>query len=135
MVFILTSNNDSLILPTISSRAKKVNINLLSKDECARVLKSLNVSDAEILASMSGGNVSMALNLSKNSDPLNIVKLVIDTLLNLKSSSDIIKYSSNILSLKKDFPFFLDTMQLVLKKDNQMAILFMWFIMKSFVMN
>jgi DNA polymerase-3 subunit delta' len=115
VVFIITSNNDGLILPTISSRAKKINVNLLSKDDCNNILKGLNIDNSEILSGMSGGNVSMALNLSKNADPLNIVKLVINTMLNLRASSDIIKYSSLILSLKKDFVFFLDTMQLILR--------------------
>ena len=115
VVFVLTSNNDSLILPTISSRAKKVNVNLLSQKECCEVLKGMNISGSDILASMCGGNISIALNLSKNSDPQAIIKLIINTLMNLKSSSDIIKYSSLVLSLKKDFVFFLDCMQLVLR--------------------
>ena len=115
VVFIITSNNDSLILPTIASRAKKININLLNKEDCNNILKSLKIDNSEILSGMSGGNVSMALNLSKNADPLNIVKLVINTLLNLRASNDIIKYSSLILALKKDFVFFLDTMHLVLR--------------------
>lgn len=115
VIFILTSNNDSLILPTISSRAKKLNINLLDRADCVEILRSLNVTNNEVLASMSGGNVSIALSLAKNPDPLSIVKLIINTLMNLKASSDIIKYSSQIIALKKDFVFFLDCMQLILR--------------------
>ena len=115
VVFILTSTNDNLILPTIASRSKKIDINLLSKNDVIEVLNGLNIANSQMLASMSGGNISIALSLSKNADPLKIVKLIIDMLLGLKSSSDIIKYSSEILALKKDFVFFLDCMQLILR--------------------
>jgi len=115
VVFILTTTNESLILPTISSRSKKINVNLVSDKECESVLESLKVKNAEIISKMSGGNISLALNMSKSGDASSIVGLCIDMLLNMKASSDIIKYSSKILALKKDFVFFLDCLQLVLR--------------------
>ena len=73
------------------------------------------VKDAENIAMVSGGIISSALKLAGKSDVSNIVDIAFDTLLSLKSSADILKFSSKIISLKKDFSYFIDTLIMILR--------------------
>ena len=115
VVFILTCSNLGNVLPTICSRVKRVTENLLSIEEVAGYLKDMKVKDYLSVASVSGGNISTALKLATGGDSEKIINLAFSTLLNLKKSSDVLKFSSQILSLKKDFPFFVDTLIAVLR--------------------
>jgi hypothetical protein len=78
-------------------------------------LEGKGVKDCRLIASMSDGSLAIANKLSENPASTEIVKLVFDLLKNLRSSQDILKYSSKILALKKDFVFFMDTMITVLR--------------------
>ena len=115
VVFILTCSNLGNVLPTICSRVKRVTENLLSIEEVAGFLKDMKVKDYLSVASVSGGNISTALKLASGGDSSKIINLAFSTLLDLKKSSDVLKFSSQILSLKKDFPFFVDTIIAVLR--------------------
>lgn len=110
VVFILTTSNDSVVLPTIASRSKKVNESELSFDIIEKYLEAKSINKAKLLASMSDGGLAVANKLIESPVSVDIVKLAFDVLLNLKSSTDILKFSSKIISLKKDFTFFLDTL-------------------------
>ena len=115
VIFILTASNENMVLTTILSRSKKLNLFLLSNDDCRDVLEELNVKNVEVLSNMCGGNLSIALDFSKNLDAGVIVDLIFDMLKNLRSSSDVIKFSSRILALKKDIQIFLDTLTIILR--------------------
>lgn len=115
VIFILTATNPSMVLATISSRAKKIDIGLLDNQIIAEYLKNAKCENPELIASMSDGNLSTALKLAKNKDAENIVNLCFDMLLNLNASSDVLKYGSKILVYKKDIHFFLNTLISVLR--------------------
>ena len=55
------------------------------------------------------------MKLIKNTNVGEIIALVFDILLNLKSSSDVLRFSSRIISLKKDFEFFIETFISILR--------------------
>jgi hypothetical protein len=80
----------------------------LGIDKVQEFLGSQNIDCAHDLASVSGGSIFTALKLSDGGDISKIIGLAFDVLMNLKSSSDILKFSTQILTLKKDFTFFLD---------------------------
>ena len=115
VIFILTCTNPSMVLATIASRAKKIDINLLDDETVCQYLKDIGCEHAELISNMAGGRLSTALKLAKNKDAENIVGLCFDVLLNLNASSDVLEFSSKILAYKKDIHFLLNTMIAVLR--------------------
>jgi DNA polymerase-3 subunit delta' len=108
VIFILTCSNLNNVLTTILSRAKKITESSMDIEVVEEYLKGLNVSNASLIASISNGNISSAMKLIKNSNVNEIISLVFDILFNLKGSSDVLKFSSKILALKKDIAFFME---------------------------
>lgn len=115
VIFILTCKNIGKILPTILSRSKKTTENILSHSLIIDFLKEMKIKDADIIASMSEGSLTNALKLIENDGASKILELSYEMLINLKTSKDILYYSSKILELKKDIPFFLDMLINVLR--------------------
>lgn len=109
VIFILTCANSNSVLQTIRSRVKTISESLLDTQTVAEFLSN-KVSDAESVASVSGGSISVAMKLASNGDAGKIIDLALDTLIGLRSSADVLKYSSKIIALKKEFPFYLDTL-------------------------
>ncbi len=115
VIFILSVTNIGGVLPTILSRTKKVFEKELSFDTLNKFLLAKKVNNSDIISHMADGNLTTALKIAENKDALNIINLAINTLLNLKSSRDVLYFSSQILALKKDIPFFLDTLMAILR--------------------
>lgn len=115
VVFILTCVSSGAVLPTISSRVKTIAENLLDGKVASLYLTSTGIKNADSIVKVAGGNISTALKLSNSVDADKIIDLVFRTLTNLRSSADIIRFSSQITALKKDFLYFLDTMIRVLR--------------------
>ena len=115
VIFILTCTNSDNVLQTISSRAKKIFELPLTQSIIESYLSNKGITNSSLFASMSDGNLTLADKLSSNPASVEIVNIVFDILKNLKSSKDILKFSSKIISLKKDFDFLLDTMISILR--------------------
>lgn len=115
VIFILTCSSTSSVLQTILSRVKVVAEPSLPINIVTEYLKDQGVKDYTRVACVSGGNITTANKLANMGDVGKLISLAIDTLMGLKSSADILKYSSKIVSLKKDFAFFLDTLILLLR--------------------
>ena len=114
VIFILTCSNSGNVLPTIQSRVKSITENLLDVETLAEFLTGMKIKDSQSVASVSGGSIATALKLSSG-DTKKIVELAFECLLELRSSADILKFSSKILALKKDFVFFVDTLISILR--------------------
>ena len=115
VIFILTCVSSAAVLPTISSRVKSIPENLLDFNTASKYLQSQGVANAESIAKVAGGNISTAIKLSSGTAADKIIDLVFRTLINLKTSADVIRFSSQITALKKDFSYFIDTMIMVLR--------------------
>lgn len=115
VIFILTTTNVDLVLPTILSRAKKVDVALLEREDLLSLLRGENINNAEDLASVSGGNLTTALTLGGSKDASVMVELAFQMLLGLNSSKDVLNYSSKITALKKNVPLFLSLVIRVLR--------------------
>ena len=115
VVFILTCVSSSAVLPTISSRVKTITENLLEHKVATEYICSTGVKNADSIVKVAGGNISTALKLSSSVDADKIIDLVFRTLTHLRTSADIIRFSSQITALKKDFSYFIDTMIMVLR--------------------
>ena len=115
VVFILTCTNLQQVLTTIQSRAKKIEEMGISTQIMLEYLSENKVDNPELIASIADGNITTAIKISENNDAIAMVKLAFDMLLNLRSTTDILKYSSKILLYKKDITFFLDTLIKILR--------------------
>lgn len=115
VIFILTASGVGGVLTTILSRAKKVVEKTLQISDVSKYLMDKNIANTEVVAQMSDGNLTTALKIAQNKDAISIINLCVDTLLNIKTSSDVLKFSSQILALKKDIVFFLDTFIFILR--------------------
>ena len=115
VIFILTAKNMGLVLPTILSRSKKIVERNLPNEIVEKFLIDSKVDNAKLISSMSSGNLGTAIKIAENKDSVSIINLCISLLQKLNSSKDILLYSSSILQLKKDIPFFLDTLITMLR--------------------
>lgn len=115
VMFVLTCTNINFVLQTITSRVKLISEPLLPVDCLEQYLKGCGVADSTKVACVSGGNLTTAHKLTNMKDVGQLITLGIDTLAGLRGSSDILKYSSKIVALKKDFVFFLDTLIMLLR--------------------
>ena len=115
VIFILTAKNMGLVLPTILSRSKKIIERNLQNEIVEKFLVDRKIDNAKLISSMSNGNLGTAIKIAENKDSVSIINLSLSLLQNLNSSKDILQYSSKILQLKKDIPFFLDTLITMLR--------------------
>lgn len=115
VMFILTCSNYNNVLTTILSRSKKISESPLDGNVIEEYLKDLNIAGGDIIAGMAGGNLSQALKLIKNTNVKDIINVIYDILLNLKSSTDVLRFSSKILALKKDLEFFIETFVTIIR--------------------
>ena len=115
VILILTAKNMGLVLPTILSRSKKIVERNLPNEIVEKFLIDRKVDNAKLISSMSSGNLGTAIKIAENKDSVSIINLCISLLQKLNSSKDILLYSSSILQLKKDIPFFLDTLITMLR--------------------
>ena len=115
VIFILTAKNMGLVLPTILSRSKKIVERNLPNEIVEKFLIDRKVDNAKLISSMSSGNLGTAIKIAENKDSVSIINLCISLLQKLNSSKDILLYSSRILQLKKDIPFFFDTLITMLR--------------------
>jgi len=79
-VIFLIAHNERRLLPTILSRARKVNFYPFADDDIVTVLKNRNPelkdSDAKVIASFAKGSVGEALNLLENNAPCLFAQLL-----------------------------------------------------------
>lgn len=115
VVFILTASNINNVLTTILSRSKKIIESPFETSLINEYLKDMNIDNSEVLAGIASGNLTNAIKLIKNNNVKDIILVIYDILLNFNSSADLLKYSSKILSLKKDIEFFANTFVTILR--------------------
>lgn len=115
VIFILTSSNINSVIPTILSRSKKITEGPQDASLIEKYLNDKNVSNSSIISNISNGNLTTAMDLARNANVSNIIDLIFDILINIKSSSDILNYSCKILAYKKDMDFFVETFISVLR--------------------
>lgn len=116
VVFILTVNNENLVVNTIKSRSKKIIEPLLDEKLEKSILEEMKIKNADEILYNSMGSLGKALELSNNKNSLKVFELALDVFKNMKNSASIIKYSSAIIKLKEDYVLFLDSLLLTIKE-------------------
>lgn len=94
--FILGSTNERKLLPTVLSRAKKIELDLIDNKTIEKMLETegYKTSDCEIFAACSGGVFSRAYKMAADKEFLFLYQNVFKCLNKMCSSRDVLYYSS-----------------------------------------
>ena len=114
---LLGATSEFALLPTIKSRVKKLEIPAFDNQTIIEALKN-HCPDYERLCSAvycGDGSVGGALSLYNDEKLTSITELVVDILVNMNSSSQILRYSSKILKDNVDISQFLSVLELLLR--------------------
>ncbi len=132
VTFILTTCVPSAVLATIKSRTKLIDIEPVNNLEVKNFLSKnseLNKSQLDTFVYSSGGSLTRAIKIINDADFLKIKNLVLNTFVNMLSSSDVLKYSSSICSYKGKLSEILDEFNLIIrdltliKSNNEKSVL------------
>lgn len=115
---ILSVSNPSLVLQTIKSRCKQVNVSDFSADEIRNFLvnNGYNSPNLNLVCAFSNSNIGSVIKNLQNSDFVNLINLVFDLFQNCNKSSQIINYVSKILSYKNNLATFFELVEIVINK-------------------
>ena len=110
--FILNSNNISAVLPTILSRATKINLLPSTYDELKTVFQKYNLDLNENSYGFGEGYLGNILQFDNDKKFYSVFNKTFNILKNVQKSTDIISYCEDIK--KDDMPIFLKSLQLFL---------------------
>jgi DNA polymerase-3 subunit delta' len=114
---IVGATSEFPLLSTVKSRLKKLEIPAFSKEVLLSALQE-DCPDRQRLSSAiaaSDGTVGKTKRLYGDDSLKEIIEVALDTLINMKSSSQVLEYSNKILSLRQDPADFLSVMVLLLR--------------------
>ena len=114
---LLGATTEFALLPTIKSRVKKLEIPAINSDVLLSVLKE-ECPDAQRLAlsiACGDGTVGKALALYGDKEFNELTELLVDLLLNMNSSKDVLKYSTLILDKKVEIGQVLSILECLLR--------------------
>lgn len=113
--FILCATGTSKLLPTVLSRVKMVELDVISNEEIAKMLEANGVKSdrAEIYASCSNGNASFAEKLALDSGFVDFFDSVVSCFFEIKGSRDVLKYSSMFTAKNVDKDELIDISTLI----------------------
>lgn len=122
VIFLITCSNDSLVLPTIRSRCKKLTEPVLSEGQVVDFLKrnyGVDQEKCERISKICDGNLTLAVDYVTDSKMLEMRSLAVDILSKMSSSADVLQYSVNIQkykgSLETFFAVMLDVLHLSIR--------------------
>lgn len=115
-VIFLAANNDSSILPTIKSRAKKLYLNAFSSKAIVEELMQSGITKekAEVIAAYAQGSIEKAEKMGEVEEYQQYFLSVMDVLLTLKNSKQIIDYIYLPIFSKENINVTLDFLEIIL---------------------
>ena len=112
--FILTSSSENLVLPTIKSRCNKIQLSKIRVDEIEKFFEGNE--NKEIICAISDGLIGKAEELSQKKNLSEIFVSVLSLFTKLKSSKEVLVYSSKVLANKEDLTFIFEIYSLLLEE-------------------
>ena len=102
-IIILLVDNENNVLPTISSRCRKMHLNIVPDTQIRRIIISSKYSgDIDSLVELSGGSLTRAINLTSNSSYVELSNVIFDVIKSLNSSSTVLAQINILLQKKAD---------------------------------
>ncbi|MGD9901553.1 MAG: ATP-binding protein [Spirochaetales bacterium] len=117
VIFILTATSIKAVLPTIVSRARTILLPKSEVDEIEAILKEKE-SDANRIAfsaEVSEGSLGRALDILNDETYFSTYNFVLDMLINMKTTKDVINYSSVINKNTKFINLYLEQLEKVFR--------------------
>lgn len=111
--FIITAENQNLVLPTIKSRCNKIELKKLSTMAISQVMQAYEYGD--LLAVMCDGNVGEGIKLAQKGRGKEVFDIALSLICQMTSSKNLIVYSKKVLALKDDVFVLLKTFMLMLE--------------------
>ena len=114
---ILGATSEHPLLSTIKSRVKKIEIPLFDKDALYQAMQEDFPDRQKLVQAIACGDGTVG-KVERNyfdEDLKKITDVAVDTLLNMKSSKDVLEFSNKILALKVDLVDFLSVLELLLR--------------------
>lgn len=105
---ILGVSNSSKVLPTVMSRCKKMHLQPLDNNFIRQILNDMDGQKAENIVHIAQGNLTKALEYSKDQNFQNIFATCLDTLKNMKNSTQLISYTTRLSANKEEFAIVLN---------------------------
>ena len=102
-IIILLVDNENNVLPTISSRCRKMHLNIVPDTQIRRIIISSKYNgDIDSLVELSGGSLTRAINLTSNSSYVELSNVIFDVIKSLNSSSTVLAQINILLQKKAD---------------------------------
>lgn len=114
---IVGATSEFPLLSTVKSRLKKLEIPTFSKEVLIDALKEDCPDKSRLYGAIAAGDgtVGNTVRLYGDEKLKEITEVVLDTLINMKSSSEVLEFSTKILSVRQDPTDFLSVMELMLR--------------------
>lgn len=114
---VLGATSEFSLLPTVKSRVKKLEIPPFDNQTIFKALENEcpDHQKLNLAVSCGDGTIGKALSLYGDKSLQNLTELVLDMLVNMNSSKDVLKYSTKITEQKVDLSQFLSVLQLLLR--------------------
>lgn len=114
---ILNVTNINKVLPTVASRCKKIRLQPLSKEELKNTvsLNHLSSSESESIFDLSSGFLTKVLNYSQNESFISTFSSCLKTLIDMRDSKQLIKYSSMLGKTKQVFEISLEIFESIFR--------------------
>ncbi len=114
---ILGATSEHPLLSTIKSRVKKIEIPLFDKNALYQAMQKDFPDRQKLMQAIACGDGTVG-KVERNyfdEDLKKITDVAVDTLLNMKSSKDVLEFSNKILALKVDLADFLSVLEILLR--------------------
>ncbi len=114
---ILGATNEYPLLSTIKSRVKKIEIPAFDSQTLINALKEdcQDIDRLSMAVACGDGTLGKAKALYNDKGLISLNQLVVDILVNMQASSDVLKYSTKIIENKVDISKFLSVLELLLR--------------------
>ncbi len=114
---LLGATQEFSLLPTVKSRVKKLEIPPFSHEKLFEALKDECPDQGKLNSAIAcgDGTVGKAVALYGDENLTEVLDAVVDVILNMQSSSDVLRFSIKISSLKAGFENFLSALELTLR--------------------
>ena len=105
------------LLSTIKSRVKKLEISLFNKDKLFEALRQDCIDEERLRNAIAcgDGTIGKALALYEDENLGVAIETIVDTLVNMKSSANVLDYTNKILALKVDLAEVLSIFELLFR--------------------
>lgn len=111
--FILTCQSENLVLPTIKSRCNKIELSKPNTRDLKDYFSSCE--NSNLISVLSDGYIGRGEFLSKKKNLKELFESVLSLITKLKTSKQVLSFSSKILSFKEDFNFIIEILSLILE--------------------